>query len=691
MSAVHAVMICAVLGNFGLQAQQTDPAPAALPGLLSMGTLDPPLISDITHLKFSPDGEYIVAQDDSSVFVLSRPTLMLKFRIDAPLAGPAQFAPDSSSVVFTTSGSHLSVERWDVADGKRVSAREVVLVGGCVQSLLSPDGNTLACFSERVDSKTPESLSALDLELIDVPTGNIIATKKNFVPPKYENVPLLSLAQVAARMGVSPMVSAIPAAFSPDSRYFAAGFEKSATAVDLISHAAVAVHGDLEWMLGVGFVFIAPNRVLVPNRRFPTKSEILDFPSGAVVDTLTLGDQQIETATRGDYVFLRPIKSAPVGVFNWRTHRMIAALRDPAGIDIYDRYAATQMPNGRIALYDFPTMKAEAELELPADPLVHMQAEGAAVSPDLSWLALSNHTRGGIWNLSEMRRHYSLRGFTGAYFDNDEAVYVDAPRLGEIPRSLVRADLSAESVTTVRQIDEQPAEIMQYGRYILAKIRMPGQAWGFSLEVRDARDGHTLWIMNFPKITPGNIEISPDDNRVVLRWLAEQKPAMDEIKKDNALEARYKRAPEHISCFLLQILNASTGKSEGNVLVEARGWARPPSAFASGDWLFVGDNNNRTQIYSVSADDITATVPGPAVSASASAGLLAVELQGGDLQLYSLPKAELRPRLSFPSAISIVRFSSDGKRVFVLTTDQKFYIFDTKALSNPITRQIVPR
>jgi hypothetical protein len=53
----------------------------SLHGVLSKVQLSPPLRSDIIHLRFSPDGKYVLAQDDSGINVLSRDPFKPLFRI----------------------------------------------------------------------------------------------------------------------------------------------------------------------------------------------------------------------------------------------------------------------------------------------------------------------------------------------------------------------------------------------------------------------------------------------------------------------------------------------------------------------------------------------------------------------------------------------------------------------------------
>jgi hypothetical protein len=688
-AAVAPLAICIFVFAVAGQEQPAAP-PKPLPGLLSKGSLHPPLPSDLTRVKFSPNGDYILAQDASNIFVLTRQPLAPQFQIDAPAAGPAQFTPDSSEVVFDTGTLRLSVERWSVADGKRTASHGVVLVGNCVESLLSPDGKSLACFSEHPAATIAhrpvviEPVFDLDFELIDVMTGDAIATKQPFISGSYDNASFMSDLRRIGRLGAPGMTPAIPAAFSPDARYFAAAFAKQTIAVDLASRAVIPLHGDLEWILGGGFTFVSPERVLAQNQRDPERSEILEFPSGLVTNTMPLATRELEPATRGSYVFLRPIKVAPLGVVDWASRTVVGSL-EPTGIDIYDKVAVLQQPNGRLALSDFPDGKVEATLALPIGGLGTLEA--SAVSPDLRWLALSTRARGAVWDLSTMERRYLLRTFTGAYFDG-EALYADFSKLGDTPRSIVRADLSATHVEAAHPIDEASLETKQYGNDLLSRIAPGKPSSGGSIVVADARDGHTLWTREFPKPPPANIEISPDQNRAVFRWSADDKPALEQIKNDKTLKARYDKIADRIGAYLFQALDAASGKILGNVLVETsrppiEGPATPPTSSASGDWLLVTVDPQQTLLYSISTGDLKASVSGKGVIASPVAGLFVAQPEEAELQLYSLPGAEKRALLAFPSPVSFVRFSGDAKRLFVLTQDQNFYIFDATMLAQP--------
>ncbi|MCI0352614.1 MAG: M48 family metalloprotease, partial [Acidobacteriales bacterium] len=54
-----------------------------LQGVLLKRALEPPLQGELSHLRFSPDGKYLLAQDDGGITVLSREPLASLFHIEA--------------------------------------------------------------------------------------------------------------------------------------------------------------------------------------------------------------------------------------------------------------------------------------------------------------------------------------------------------------------------------------------------------------------------------------------------------------------------------------------------------------------------------------------------------------------------------------------------------------------------------
>ena len=116
----------------------------ATSGLKSV-SLTPPIRPSLDEVRFSPDGNYVLAQEESAVHVLSRNPLKRLFTIDAENAEASQFSPDSSRV--TIRYGSMRVETWSVATHERESVHELIDYKGCPVHSLSPDGRTYVCIN----------------------------------------------------------------------------------------------------------------------------------------------------------------------------------------------------------------------------------------------------------------------------------------------------------------------------------------------------------------------------------------------------------------------------------------------------------------------------------------------------------------------------------------------------------------
>jgi hypothetical protein len=660
-----------VIGFSSLNRKET------LPGLLSKRALEPALRGDITYVRFSPDGQYVLAQDESSIFVLTREPFALQFRIDAPDAQFASFTPDSKNIVFSTHG--LRVEDWSIADESRTSVHELAVQGGCIQSRLAPDGKTLACLTEKTRVSGVLPLLYMDLQIYDVASGEAIFTKKEFVAPVIENLLLILVMELREINGID----LIPIGYSPDGRYFAGASTNTTLAVDLISRAPIPLHGSLNDMLKGGFAFLDSDRVIAVNKSNPAKSAILGFPSGEMIKPVALGIQTIDASTQGGHAFLRPVMNGQVGVMDLTTGKGILALRQSSAIDVYDQDYIAENSSGEIGLFNLGNLNPETLVQFPVSPLGSLRAQ--AVSPDFRWLAVSGDTRGAVWDLASMKRLYFLRGFRGAFFDGNSAAYIDFPKSREVGRTIGRADLTSPKVDSAVAMEEN-SRATQYGPYLVTfrpnhKNIFLNQDVTF--EVADSRSGMILWTMNFPKEAPA-VSIISNENRVILFWRATTDSARAEFKKNEALGKQFSAMKDQSGVFLLQVFEAGTGHILGSVLVDTgKGSFKPEGAYSSGDWLLVTDDQNRTLVYSIADGAMKGAVFGRRSILSSAAGLLASENEAGQLQMYGLPNLEKRSLVGLSSPIALDRFSPDGKRLFVLTNAQNAYVFDTTALAQP--------
>jgi Peptidase family M48 len=644
-----------------------------LVGVASKKPLDPPLRTDVRNLKFSPDGEYSLAQDDATVFVFANDPFTFLFRIDGTEAHEVQFSRDSQKILLLTHG--LRIEEWNIDDQERTSVHEMTFPGGCLQSSLSHDGKLLACVN-----------SELDFSLIDVERGNTLFIKKAYFVANSldsQNMILRLIVYFLIEIGDG---SWIRMEFSPDDRYFAATAAEMSIGVDVTNHAQLSLHGVLGDMLKADFAFLAPDRVIVQNQSDPKNSAVIEFPTGKVLERLPISPRQaMEAPTRGNYVILKPIKDAQVGVLDLESQKFVVGATKSSAIDVYDRQVIMQRASGDVGLFDISTHEHHGQLELPQSTLGTPRAW--AVSPDFRWLAVSDTSRGAVWDLSASKRLYFTRGFRGAYFDADQAFYADFPAFDPQPRTIARADLSQANIAQGVAIEEKVAA-QQYGQFLL--VRKPAGKENtlnrnITLDVKDVRDGHVLWSRGFPKEAP-EISLYPQSGSLILRWSGDESAAKDEIKGTGSLQTRFTAMRDHKGAYLLEVLDPASGKSRGQLLIDTgKGSFRVERSFAEGDWVLVGDNENRTRVYSLSSGEQKAILFGTRSLLSTAAGILLLENETGQVDVYDLKSLEKRNQLTFPYHISAWEFSADGKRLFVLTANQIAYFFDTQALDKADT------
>jgi hypothetical protein len=397
------------------------------------------------------------------------------------------------------------------------------------------------------------------------------------------------------------------------------------------------------------------------------------FPGGEVVEQFTLNGQP-EAATKGNYILLRPIHGYAAGLMDLATKKIVMANK-LAAIDVYERFFVAERTNGEVGLYLVENSERVGVVALLRNPLGILRA--AAVSPDFKWLAVSERSRGAVWNLTTGERVMHVRGFRGAHFAEDGLLYADFPKFEGAERSVARINpVTKEGDEGVKFAAGEKAT--QHGAYLLLTqpLKRGEDGKGVRLEMRDARTGASLWSKEFVKESP-RFWMSDEEGTLVLAWATSSRAAGDEIKTDPRLTGQLAAMREKEGDYFLQVLDARTGSQLGRLLVETgKGSFHLHDVEAAGDWLVVSDSENRVLAYSVSTGEQKGRFFGDREAVSKAAGLLAVENERGQLSIYDLATGAKRDELTFPAAVSLARFSADGARLFVLAANQTAYVID---------------
>ena len=658
-----------VIGYSALGGKET------LPGLAFKQVLARRLRPDVSNLRFSPDGKYVLAQDEGGIHVLTREPFDVLFYFPAPEARDAMFTPDSRSVVFYTKS--LRVETWSISEQRRTTVHELTLLHPCMQTSLSPDGTVLACVN-----------SELELLLVDVASGNTLVSKKSFV-----HLSAIGSCMVFVSMAEGNQMRVLGMGFSPDARYFVAATRAGVhLGWDLANKREISVPGSIKEAIQASFAFVGPDRIVGIRESSPGKSPILRFPSGERLGQVSLvNGLGMRGTTHGDYILAGPVQNGAMGLFNTKDSSLPMSFKRAVG-DVYDSTIVVERLTGEIALHEVGKREPIAVVKLPEGQMGLLKA--AAVSPDFNWMAISNGTRGAVWDVTHNIRTMEVRTFHGAWFAPDGSLFVDMPKFADIERQVARLYPQSGNATTTYKLGDIFAE--QHGPYLLVRKPRIGKATGdvtFSpevlclqmafghglggaaidedIEVRDMQDNHVIWSRYFPKEIPA---ISFSGRNVVLRWRVSEVAAHDELAKFPQL----KNGAEKEDVFV-EIVDMKTNSAVGALVIKTnKGSFSVYRTVVVGDWVVVTASGNQVIAYSLASGQEKSHFFGSNATTSGS-GLLAIERESGQLSVYDVANSQLVQQYTFEDPVSFAVFSGDGKRLFVVTASQTAYILDVTA------------
>lgn len=659
----------------------------SVPGLVSRTELTP-LRSDIELIRFSPNGEYILAQDTSTVTLLRRQPLTVLFQVPAENARPAEFSFDSTELINITESLH--VQRWNIAQQRLVADYEVSVPGGVWQTRVSPDGNFVAAYKY-----------SGDLTVSDVRTGDeIYREKKFFVPAYWEYL----MWRFALDLSDEDELTVFSMRFSPDGKYFLAGKDASSIGggeksivVDLTARKSVNVGDNVKRLLKNGFTFLAPDKLVGRTGGDIKNSGIFSFPDGERKEAFELGGLMFTKSASGNFLVVRPVNGAAVGVFDLTTKKYVYASRKNA-LDVYGTTAVAERKNGELALYQIGQSEPVATVELPKSDFGKLRT--VSLSENGEWLSVSDKSRGAVWQVNSGARKLYLRTFRGSYASSDGSVYADFPASGDTPRSIAKMEANTTNVTAGQGFKEGNAK--QYGRYLVIRRSLKedeveekkkkeelfreeeaDKSVSYkrsSMEIRDVVTGTTLWTREFRNETPWYF-ISSNHGTMSLAWSARSEAAKEIARSRPEIDARLKAAKDDDDDYLIEVLDPVSGTVKSHFFLETgKGSFDLSGITAAGDYLLLDDTENRQLVYSLTTGNLIRRSFGSRAAISPSTNLLAVENGDGRITVTEILSGREIGKLILKKGIAMMQFSKDGRRLQILTRDQVMYVIDTVKL-----------
>jgi WD40 repeat protein len=641
-------------------------------GVLKKTNLAPQLRGDLHSIRFSPDGAYVLAQDESSIFLLSREPLENLFRIDAPDAYAAQFSPDSHSVVFYD--KEFRVEKWDIAGKQRASIHQVTLPMQCMQTNLSPTGDVLVCMT-----------GDFELQLVDVPKNSVLFSRKKFYQPQgFE----LYFIELMALFGELPSLFHMD--FSPDGRYFLVGHGRAALGYDLQTHEELKLAKRIKEMIGREFTFLSSDKIAAAEySNAQQKIALARFPSGDAIDVFPMSASGgMVPATKGDYLLVLG-GSVAVGVVDLKEKKAIMGYKSP-GFDIYDQWFAGEAVGGELGVFNMSDRNLVAKVHLPDSPLGRPRA--VAFSSNGRWLAASGPTRGAIWNVETGERMFYTLGFEGAYFDQDHFIG-EFPKHEKTPPRMYQFDPTDKSGKLLYALPEttgdsqaqafNPARTWQLGELLMTLAPQEGKqnVGKFLMQAYDVRTKTKLWEKNVRKSRFEFFHSRP--GRTVTMLVIDYDAIKAEAKDDPALNAKLQAiegTEGKKDSYVLRVFDALNGNDLGAVLVDTGKLSfRVLWATTVHDTVLVGDSINRTLVYSLKSGAQKGKIFGDPRAISNDGSKMLIETGKGLADLYDIATLKPLAHFTFPSRIVHAEFTAEGNNLMVLTADQAVYQLNVSA------------
>jgi len=640
-----------------------DPTPD-----LSSIKLEPPMRPALTRVRFSPDGSFILAQDESSIHVLSRSPLKHLFTIDALGARFAQFTPDSTHVVFHY--PTMRVENWDVVSQKLESFHELVDYNGCLQTSLSPDGKTFVCLSKSDDG--------VWLKLSDVDSGKIFYENKTFSVGGGNGITANIVVRGASGIRVANV------ACSQDSRTLIVASAGKAMAFDLKERKPIPLVRDLTRLIEGRIAFIDSNKLAfecdweIKAQDVAATFKICEasFPEGEAINEFKIGYQWMEPITRGNSVVIGPFKDNAAMLTDPSTGKASAGFKMDS-LDLFDRNLAIENERGGITVGELGGQHMES-VDLPVSTM--SEVEDAAFSPDGRFLAYSSRARSSIWDLQTQQRVALMRPFRAVRFNDQHVMLAQYSETHQRPGQNFQVDLKTGKATEGAKF-----AIDQFQKGDVLVTFQPQDKSGETtnnvvMQVADAVTGAPLWSKRYPHDVP--LVRQFEDGTLLLTITINSDTAADEIKHNgNKLLKSSDWRGEWVSLGLLvEIVDSHTGEIRRVLQVpekydpangDSDRWA---SLF--GDYLVVHGVYNNSVIYRASDGTRLGAFFGRVIAGDGKLGLLAATNRDQEVFVLNADNGLELKRITVDERPCVARFIPDKPALLVLTSNQRVYSVD---------------
>jgi hypothetical protein len=645
-----------------LEGQRTEPLIPATAGLTSIA-LDPPMNPALENVALSLDGKYVLAQDRYQIHVLTTDPLKLRFSIDAFNAEIAQFTPDLRGLDFNYNDLHI--EKWALETGQPVDIANFVDYAGCVQTSLSPNGDTMACVSFNG--------SSVWLKLVDVGTGRVLYQDLHFFDYDYgaENAPGAFNRNFQALMR-----------WTRDGHYFVAASGSVAMAYDFQLHRAVQLQKTLSGLSQQRFAFVGSDKLVSTcDWSFKTgtpedtyKMCYTTFPGGQTLGRFQLPRGWLAGVTAGDRLLFGPVNNAAALLLDPATGKVGREFQEET-VDLAARQLAAERPPGGLAV---GALDGKMEnVDLPATPLATLEA--SAFSPNGRYLAVSDRARGAEWDLATGKRIVLSSPFRSVAADDQGKLQVQFIHHELKPSIDASIDRRAHKYVNGLTSAGDPVQFGSIRIHFKPRSMEQTLDENVDLEAYDALSEAHLWSTRFDYEIP--VIVPSDGNRLLFITGWKSKTGNEEASRNKKTLIRTSDKPRQLlndEGTLVEIVSSRTGAVEHALVAPQLRSSRREERTAAlfGSKIAIYGNNNDTTVYRVSDGARMLAFFGRALAGDDSLGMIAATNRPQQLTVYSVGTGKILASVALDQEALAARFIPQQKQLLVLTAAQHVYRLD---------------
>lgn len=485
--------------------------------------------------------------------------------------------------------------------------------------------------------------------------------------------------------------------FSLDSRYLIVGlWWEAGIALDLRTGTPINLVANVRTGLASRtLVFLAPNKVAYADQPALSRLTILSYPRGQTLSRLSVAGRP--GPGRNPKYFLEYAQGSLeihiVDASNGSIKTVVSGER--ADVSSQGEVVSYEK-NGKVSLSDLSKGAIIAQVVLPAGLLSDLRT--TVVSPGFQSIAASVPEDGGIYDVKTGHLAARLDGFRGAWFQSDQTCYVEVPLTRGNTMEMLRLDADAVQGATVWKRNERSLNPVATGKIELLENALSGSVvlrshikpngddlrypFRFHIDATDTTDGEHLWTRWNQYVVSAPFQDTQGD-RVVLGSLAKE-AKYERTVKQTLRKQRQQEGKVHLYAqdSYFEVLDGRSGKTVGGILNQrGAGPFQVDEAFSVGDWVVLVKDGTRVIVFSLSTGKEVMRSFGNYVTVSEDTGSLALTKDGFRVVFYNLSKGLQVGDVEFPRKVVYLHFSTDGKRLLVLSEDQSIYTLDVSSIT----------